>query len=155
MFGIGYQNESARNCVPIGLIAESPLLLSTGSEYVSETDVEPFGATGDGNKISIVCSSGLVSALGRCVAAAPLTATDFTLAFEFKRTVNVLPALPPTFVAFNVATTLSMRSACCTFAETSNKVTCQITGAAVCAAEYAQTQSNMTNERNVFINERN
>ena len=37
VFGIGYQIESGRNGVPIGLIAAAPLLLSTGSEYVTAT----------------------------------------------------------------------------------------------------------------------
>src|SRR5688572_22808256 len=30
VFGCGYQNESGKNCVPIGLIDISPELLSTG-----------------------------------------------------------------------------------------------------------------------------
>ena len=151
MFGIGYQNASGKNCVPIGLIEKSPLLLSTGSAYVTVTDVDAFGATGDGNVISTRCRSPLVSVPGRNVAAAPATATDFTLAFAFRRTVSVRPVLPPTFVAFNEATTFSTRSACCTFALTSYKVTCQMTGAAVCASTRAQTHNNRSKERSVFI----
>ena len=69
------------------------------------------------------CKSPRVSVPGRNVAAAPATATDFTLAFEFRRTVSVRPALLPTFVAFSEAMTLSVRSACCTFALTSYEVT--------------------------------
>src|SRR5689334_10652947 len=134
----------------MGLIAASPELLSTGSEYVTVTDVDELGATDDGKAISIFCSS-LRSVPGRNPVAAPPTATDATFAFACKRTVSVRPALPPTFVAFSVATTFTTRSACCTFALTSNEVTCQMTGAGVCAPACAQTQSNSSSDRNVFI----
>src|ERR1043165_8173035 len=113
------------------------------------TDVDAFGATADGKAISIFARSR--SVLGRNVAAAPATATDATFALEFIRTVSVRPAVPPTLVALSVATTLITRSVCCTFALTSNELTCQMTGAVVCAPAYAQTQSNRRSERNVFI----
>jgi hypothetical protein len=32
VFGIGYQNESGKNCDEIGLIAESPVFVATGNE---------------------------------------------------------------------------------------------------------------------------
>jgi hypothetical protein len=122
---------------------------------VTVTEVDALGPTADGNAISTRFRSPLVSGLSRNVEAAPATATDFTLDFEFKRTVSVRPELPPTFVAFSEATTLSTRSACCTFALTSNEVTCQITGAVVCASTPAQTHNNRSKERNVFIMKRN
>src|ERR1044072_5820135 len=113
------------------------------------TDVDAFGATADGKAISIFARSRSVP--GRNVAAAPSPATDATFALEFIRTVSVRPAVPPTLVALSVATTLITRSVCCTFALTSNELTCQMTGAVVCAPAYAQTQSNRRRERNVFI----
>src|ERR1043166_2577209 len=113
------------------------------------TDVDAFGATADGKAISIFARSR--SVLGRNVPAAPATPTDATFPLHFIRTVSVRPALPPMLVALSVATTLITRSVCCTFALTSNELTCQMTGAVVCASSYAQTQSNRRSERNVFI----
>src|SRR5689334_7680438 len=112
---MGYQNDNGKKSVSIGLIDASPELLSTGNEYVTVTVIDPPGATADGKDISMRCNSPRVSVPGRNVAAAPLTATDATFAFALSRAVNVRPGLPPTFVAFSVATTFSVRSVCCTF----------------------------------------
>ena len=53
VLGIGYQNDSGRNCVAIGLIAVSPLLLSTGRVYVTAAVTLEFGATDAGSAISM------------------------------------------------------------------------------------------------------
>ena len=78
------------------------------------------------------------------------------LAFEFRRTVNVLPGLPPTFTAVAVEVTFNSRSVCCRFTARSNELTCQIAGPPLVCDEAtdARLRGNIAkrvNDRKVFI----
>jgi hypothetical protein len=75
----------------MGLIAISPVLLSTGRSYVSIAVMLALGATEFGRRISIRCRSALGSAPGLKVALAPPTVADFTVILGFNLTVNVRP----------------------------------------------------------------
>src|SRR4051794_32915614 len=98
------------------------------------------------------CKSPRGSCPGLKLAAAPPTVTDFTLALALRRRVRVRPDPLPMFVALIVATPLSERSACWTFALTSNELICQITLAGgACAAACIARHSMSASKRSVFI----
>src|SRR6185503_4728069 len=110
-----------------------------------------FGATAAGKVISTRCRSPRGSCPGLKLAAALPTVTDFTLALELRRSVSVRPGPLPTFVALMVATPLSERSAGCTFALTSNELTCQMTVAGACAPACVTRQRMSASKRSVLI----
>jgi hypothetical protein len=85
------------------------------------------------------------------LAEAPFTCTDFTLAFEFSRTVSVRPAAVPTFVTLIVAFVFNERVSCCTVAETPKDVTCQITEAVDCERAGKKTHSMSVDRRSILM----